>query len=84
MKAEEEDSRSYLFSCRIRPSDQPGESLMDGTGAQGRGVTGTKGAVCFRDDGGFPFRTGQVGRMGLGIRELSSDGPGRKATVAGD
>lgn len=57
---------------------------MDGTGAEGRGVTGTKGAVYFRDDGGFPFRTGQVGRMGLEIRELSSDGPGRKATVAGD
>lgn len=59
-------------------------SLMHGTGAQGSGMTGTKDAVCFGDDGGFPFLTGQVGRMGLQIPGLSSDGPGRKATVAGD
>lgn len=59
-------------------------SLTHGTGARGSGVTRTKGAVYFGDDGGFPFLTGQVGRMGLGLPGLSSDRPGRKAAVAGD
>lgn len=36
----------------------------------------------FWDDGSFPFLTGQVGRMGLGIPGLSSGRPGRKAAVA--
>lgn len=92
VKVEEEDSGSCLCFRRTSPglctcgpqTSREGVSLMHGTGARGSGVTGTKGAVRFGDGGGFPFLTGQVGRIGLGIPGLSSDGPGRKATVAGD
>lgn len=59
------------------PSDQQGLSLINGTGARGRGVTRTMGTVCFWNDGGFPFLTGQVGRKCLGIPGLPSDREGR-------